>query len=332
MAKIEAHGIRSEKGLLVRLENVESEFGLKNLKKTLTHKDSVYTIDIDYVLMKNNKETYKETVKKEIYLTYEGIIKVLFASNSGKVKEFKKWATDTLFTVQMGTIKQKQRLASNLLGIDANTVREVFNKTSTTVVCIYLFYLGTVKDLRKIMNIDEKYPDSMCVYKWGKTNNLLRRTGEHIDTFAGLGIDIKLARYNYIDPQYMTDAERDLKNIIKGLGYHFIFTPTKEQVAKDGKKLDPMEELAIMSKKDLETIEKQYDQISKNYIGHVNELVTKIKDLENTLKLNEATSALELCKANNQIAIYTIQIEHMQTKFREQELLNKINILEMRQK
>lgn len=211
----------------------------------------------------------------------------------------------------MGTKKQKQRLASNLLGVDPNAVREVFNKTSTTMPCIYLFNIGFVKDLRQILNIDKKYTDDMCVYKWGMTNSLSRRTKEHIDAFKPLDIEIKLSRYNYVDPQYMSTAEVDLSNVIKAFGFHFTF--------------DTMEELAIMNKKNLKLMEDQYDQIAKKYIGHNYELVSKIKDLENTMRLVEANHKIN--EANHKI-----EIQRLENKLRENELLNEINIIESTKK
>ena len=52
----------------------------------------------------------------------------------------------------MDTEQQKTKLAGKLLGASAESVIEVFSKT-TTMPCVYLFILGTVKSLRKSMNM-----------------------------------------------------------------------------------------------------------------------------------------------------------------------------------
>jgi hypothetical protein len=56
-------------------------------------------------------------VKKELYLTYYGVLRVLFASNSNKTNTFIKWATTTLFTVLLGTDTDKNKLISHIKGI-----------------------------------------------------------------------------------------------------------------------------------------------------------------------------------------------------------------------
>lgn len=107
-----------------------------------------------------------------------------------------------------------------------------------------------------------------------------------------------------------------------------------------------MEELAIMNSKNLNTMDKSYKQIAKNYMGHISELVSKNIELENLIKIREANS--ETAKANRETleANHTIELQKMQmqinkmeetmreqellnkNKLREQELLNKIHILE----
>jgi hypothetical protein len=310
IVEIEVRGKREHNMCFFLVKDVMEAFNMKNLSVNILDKKSNFVDKEDYTHFVCNilRKSYKSSIKKELYLTYSGLLRVLFASHSKSANKFVKWASETLFVAQMGTKKQKQRLAANILGVDAMAVREVFSKTSTDMPCIYLFRLGSVKELRDIMKIDKKYTDDMIVYKWGMTNNLSRRTGEHIDGFGALNIDPKLIRYNYVDPQYMSTAETDLKNVINGFGFHFTF--------------DTMNELAILNKKNLKEVEKQYDQISRSYMGHVTELVTKNRDLENAMKLIEMTHANKLMEKE-------VEIQKLQSTMREQELLNTINILKL---
>ena len=50
----------------------------------------------------------KKNVNKELYLTYLGMLKVLFSSRSGNAEMFQEWAFKVLFTVQIGSKEDKQ--------------------------------------------------------------------------------------------------------------------------------------------------------------------------------------------------------------------------------
>jgi len=41
-----------------------------------------------------------------------------------------------------------------------------------------------VKDLRESMNIDKKYYDSLIAAKFGRTDDLVERTGQHVKTYG----------------------------------------------------------------------------------------------------------------------------------------------------
>jgi hypothetical protein len=117
--------------------------------------------------------------------------------------------------MQMGTPEQKKDLASKLLGVSISVISDVLKTSMSSISCIYLFTLGTVKDLRKSMNIDPKYTDDMIVCKYGNTNDLHRRTGEHKTTLGKIKkADLKLKYYSYVDTQLITKAENKLKKII----------------------------------------------------------------------------------------------------------------------
>lgn len=126
----------------------------------------------------------------------------MFASYSEMVINFTDWAADTLFTHQFGTMEDRQVLSSKLLGVHIKVIKEVFNTCSTNVPCVYLFTLGTVRDLRKSMKINVKYLDDMIVCKYGMTDNLLRST-EHFKTFDINNINLHLKYFAYIDQQYI---------------------------------------------------------------------------------------------------------------------------------
>jgi len=52
--------------------------------------------------------------KRELYLTYTGLLRVLFASHSKTASKFINWAAKTLFTAQMGTENQRNKLVADI--------------------------------------------------------------------------------------------------------------------------------------------------------------------------------------------------------------------------
>lgn len=111
----------------------------------------------------------------------------------------------------MGTRQQKDELVSKVLGVSANTVKEVFSTSARNIPCVYLFILGTVKDLKKTMKINKKYKKDYVVCKYGFTKDLPRRTGEHMKIYGKIkNADLKLKYYSYIVPLYISKAETDI--------------------------------------------------------------------------------------------------------------------------
>ena len=79
------------------------------------------------------------------------MLKILFSSQKGDADKFVDWATETLFTVQMGTSDQKETLASTLIGQSVQNVRAVFNTCAKKVPCICRFALGKAKQFLDIL-------------------------------------------------------------------------------------------------------------------------------------------------------------------------------------
>jgi len=194
----------------------------------------------------------------------------LYSSRNKEVEKFLGWATKTLFAAHLGTVEQKTKLSSKLLGVDASIVKEVFNKTSSTLPVLYLFVIGYVKDLRSTLNISSKYPDDHIVAKCGETMDLTRRLNEHTATYGKMpGANLELRWFNYVDPQYTKKVEAELLRALGKMDFRFIH-----------KKYD---ELIIYSKKECKTVIEQYENICRKYTGHIQELLAKIKDIEHEL-------------------------------------------------
>ncbi len=139
--EIKVRGTRNEDDIYFRVKDVSIGFKMDRLYDVIldkTYKGYQEKIDYTFFNCYKNRGPDKNTYKKELYLTYEGILRVLFASQSKHVKTFRKWATKTLFVAQLGSQEEKEELASNLIGVNVKNVRQVFNLTKNETPGIYL--------------------------------------------------------------------------------------------------------------------------------------------------------------------------------------------------
>ena len=210
-------------------------------------------------------------------------------SRNNKTTPFIKWATETLFTCQMGSIEQKQELTSNILGVSINAVKQVFNKNISTIPCIYLLNLNTVDKLKNTFNIPDTYSNDMIVCKFGCTKDIESRMKDHQSTYGKLNnVNLNLLMFAYIDPQFIFEAETNIKYYL----YQYLY------------KYDSYNELIIINPKLLKNIKNQYDMIQNKYSGHIKELLLQIKELENKLILTETTMQMNNLKYENEINEY----------------------------
>ena len=310
---IETRGTKDRKGIRFRVKDVMEAFNMPSLDHTLRRTDDggKYTSEHYQVYFIRDKGGLppSPTIKKAQYLTYKGIMRVLFASNSGNADKFQDWAEDTLFTHQMGTKEAKEGLAANLAGIDIKTFKAVFDTYATTFPCIYLMYLGTVKELRATFGIDSHVVDDLVVYKYGFTRDLGRRFQEHAGTYGKMsGVNLRLMSFHAVDTKYTANAESDVRGLM-----HF----KHANLTVDGRK-----ELVALSGDDLTYVKQEYSRIGARYAGatagltaEINELKSKIKDLENELqkeryekkmvemKLDSTSQMFELKEANYKMEI-----------------------------
>jgi len=309
--EIETRGARQSDGVYFKVKDVARGFGLKNLHISLIDKHTQYNENTDYkyfMCTALNGVCGKQTrVQKELFLTYEGILRVLFISRSGNTRGVIRWAVDKLFTIQMGTVEQSRLLASKVLGVSAKALREVFKQSATSLPCVYMFILGSVKDLRESMQIDPKYTDEMLIAKYGCTGDLERRTAEHIKTYGSIkgvdltikGVDLTIKHYSYIDPMYTMQAETDIRGF-DGIDARFEYQASNELVA-----LKP----AL-----LKMVADQYRLLSCSYQGHIKQMTQEVEAIKHMLEIEQA-------KHMSTIKDIEIKIKEHEIKTKENELI-----------
>ena len=105
-----------------RVIDIEKAFNIEySITTAILDKKSAYKTGIHYVYFTNKKSgnseknISRENVKRELYLSYTGMLRLLFASHSKNAEHFTKWAAETLFTVHLGTQEQKIKLVKNIV-------------------------------------------------------------------------------------------------------------------------------------------------------------------------------------------------------------------------
>ena len=288
--EIETRGERHEDKIYFNVKDVSVGFGMPKLNIILTNNDSGYKRYHDYKVMfiregLTNSESC--TIKKCLFLTYEGLLRVLFVSRNKNATLFRKWATTKLFTIQMGTRDQKVKLGAEILNTSPRTLKAIFDKHAANFPSIYLMSLGKVRELRETFRICENIPNDSIVYKFGFTDDLARRVIELESEYSKLpGVTMTIGTFQIIDTKYTSEAESEVRET---------FT------AWDARMKAPQgyNELVALDDKQFANIKKLYRRIGDEFAGATRGLQNEIIELKERMKEYE-----------NEIARLKITIQH----------------------
>jgi hypothetical protein len=213
---IEIRGERSVNGIYFKAKDVSKVFGMENLLDIITKSTSPYKNREDYyffIITKSNRiRNSKNRNIKQLFMTYFGLVKMLFISRNQKTKQFQQWAINILFTHQFGNKEEKEELGGKLLSVNPEIIKSFLSTSVIPISCVYLFKIGLVKDLRLKYNIEREIPGYVNLVKFGFTKNLKERTDAHKRTY---GEQIELLYFSYIDPKYTSQAELFIKQLFK---------------------------------------------------------------------------------------------------------------------
>ncbi len=305
---IEVRGERDHKKCFFKVKDVIIAFDMPNLNDVVMRQDRGFTnLHHKYFTIDVPSNDRKHKTKKELFLTYKGMLKVLYSSRSGNAELFQDWAEEILCTTQMGTVEQKNKLVSKLKGVSYDNIQELFSVHAREMPCIYLTSLNTVGVLRNEMKINSIYADNDIVYKFGLTKSFESRKNGHNQEFKKLDhlIDKKLVCYTYIDPLYLSEAEMEIKNLLE-----------------DNKiKWDQHDEIVVIPNQLMKYVKKGYETIGMKYAGHTAEFNKRILQLEMDIQQLKLKHENELALKDKDILMLNREIEF---KNRENELLMKI--------
>jgi hypothetical protein len=313
---IETRGDRTPKGIYFSAKDVSRVFEMPEIIKTLNNKNSAYEKNNHYNIYMAYGDNIPDAVqKKEVFITYKGMLKILFSSRSGNAEKFIDWATETLFTAQMGTEDKKEELGAKLIGQSVKNIRAVFKTCSKKVPCIYRFSLGSAKDLRVSLDLPENIKDNFTIIKYGLTKDIERRSSEHVQEYEKIpGVKLRLIGFSYIDPKFLYQAEVDIKDY-----FHSVEIPVGYKSYKELVAINPDHE---------KLINKQFDYIGTEYQGSITELIIQIEKLKLKLTNLAEKHEWELKDKDRIIEYKNIEIEKKNMEIENCKLKNEL--LEMK--
>ena len=136
--EIETRGERDVDKIFFRVRDVMKRFDMPELNKHLLDPTSNYERGLHFTTFttfrtpecSKSKDSSKKTVKA-LFLTYTGLLRVLFVSRNKNAETFTIWATQKLFTMQMGSKEAKEILGTEVLNIKIENYRAVFGPIGT---------------------------------------------------------------------------------------------------------------------------------------------------------------------------------------------------------
>ena len=280
--EIETRGERHEDKIYFKVKDVSVGFGMPNLDKALMHKEKGYTRGTDYKHIFNRSAVtigHHQTIKKCLFLTYEGLLRVLFVSRNKNATLFRKWATTKLFTIQMGTREQKVKLGAEILNTSPRTLKAVLDKHAANFPSIYLMSLGKVRELRETFGIPVDKPDDSTVYKFGFTEDLSRRVIELEKQYSKMkGVTMTLGTFYFVDPKYTSEAENKVRELCGAFEVRI------------NKTVQGFNELIVLDDKQFTIVKDLYSKYGENFAGatlglqkQIVELKDRIKEYENEI-------------------------------------------------
>lgn len=307
--EIETRGERTEEGIYFKVKDVEKAFDIKCLCNNILKDHTSYKKNIDYkfFICKNYDNVLFKT-NKDMYLTYEGILRVLYVSRNNKTTSFRKWATKSLFTLQMGTKEQKKELFDKHLGFDIKETRKLIKSNTGKISVVYLLSLGYAKDLKQYMKIPEGYSDDAIIFKYGLTNNFSERLRQHQKTFSEFNVKSKF--FSYIDEKLLSDAETYVKHSFDFNGCNVEYKDFTELFVLEKNKIKLMQSvftnLTNIFGGDqsyyIQKLEAQKEMYQKEYIQ---------RELVHTQEISELKLELVKSKAERDVAVKDKEIAEL---------------------
>lgn len=313
--EIETCGEKTRGGIYFKVQDVMTAFDIPELDTTMMRDHTRYERGVDhdtFFIRDNHLNVQSPTIKKGLYLTFHGMLRVLFVTRNKKVQQFQSWAEDKLFTIQMGKKEDKIKLGTEILNINIKTYKSIFDSYADKLPSIYLFSLGKVGDLRNTFGIDTTVPDDHTVYKFGCTEDLGKRCVQLGDEYNKLpNVQMKLSVFHMVDTKFKFEAESEIRFLCKSF---------KKQLKTDG-----YNELIVLDHSEHDMVKKYYRKIGSDYAGATAELQKEVLALKDQIRELEHKNELQQEQMEKKMMEKDYMLERVKTQ-----LENTITIYELK--
>jgi hypothetical protein len=320
---IETCGEKTRNGIYFNVQDVMKAFEIPHLNTVLTNTTSEYERGKDYDTF-FNRGTFinyeSPTIKKGLYLTYHGLLRVLFVTRNKRVQQFQSWAEDKLFTIQMGAKEDKIKLGTEILNLNIKTYKSIFDSYADKLPSIYLFSLGKVGVLRDTFGIESNVPDDHVVYKFGCTEDLGKRCVQLGEEYHKLpNVQMKLSVFHMVDMKHKFDAEGEIRFLCKSF--------------KKNLKTDGYNELVVLDHAEHEMVKKYYRKIGSDYAGATAELQKEvlvlkeqIKEMEYKMELQREQTERKLAEKDYLLEQERNRVETLRTQITTSEIIYNLKL------
>jgi hypothetical protein len=238
--------------------------------------DNINYISYDNIILSNPEFSKKYSSSKELLkhkkINSNNYMYVRLINNIWTKVEGKPGKNDKLIIKQDIFNDDTNTDFELIKGVTYDSIHELLSISARPLTCIYLTAFNTVRELRNVINIDNKFNENDIVYKFGLTKSFEVRKNGHKSEYKKFEdyIDMKLVYYSYIDPIYISEAEIDVKTL---LSEYKLIPP-----------LEHHEELIVIPNNFLKIVKSIYENIGMKYSGFNEDLNKRM--IENDCKYN----------------------------------------------
>ena len=184
--------------------------------------------------------------------------------------------------------------------VGLTTTNAVLRMSVSKIECIYLLCIGTVRMVRKHVSVPLEWPDDALVYKFGKTDSLTRRLGEHNRDYGVWDPErFNLKWYQSVDGAFLNEAESHIRAEMQRAGLHIDDSTYRELIV-------------IPSKEKERFVREHYDRLSSLFTSRQRDHERVVEGLERKLGCKESEVAL-LVKDNEMLKF---KMNHVQMRSR----------------
>jgi len=303
---VEMRGERSRDKILFNCKEVGEMFEMNRLYDNILETHTAYKEMEDFIFCRNTHPVGGNT-DKTLYLTYNGLKKVINNSRSGRAKEFADWLDDIIFAVIAGDDEQRMEASADVMNLELQALKKIMNKCASTISCLYL--------LKTDIQENDK-----TVYKFGYTDNLIRRFKQHVKDF---GESLEIYKYTFISEGNLSSAEKYFKDNVSCFN--------KKLEGNYTEKLKSQTELLFLDSKEIGNVkiilENVGDKFGSDDKIQRNILTDEIKELKQALALKDKDIELKNKDIENERMIHKLELESkdkdIELKNKEIELKNK---------